>query len=306
MKFSETLAYVFALMSISVFAAYGQTPTPTAMKGWLILDDYHEGVAFYQFGVDSNATFAEDQALNEAADLPPPPSGTYYRWQKLQSRGTSQGYLTLDKNDFHSWPPNSTKRDSFNLAFTPDSDYFDIAIRWDHNHLALRWDRVVMWFKSNGGGLLPDSIDMTDAANGDSIVIPQPHLNANNIPFVYILAYGPKQPPIDTKVKEEGELVPAAFGLHQNYPNPFNPSTTITFDLKTRVFADVAVYNLLGQRVKMLHSGELSGGTYSTEWNGTAENGLPVASGVYFIRMNAQSIGTGEQFTAVRKLLLMK
>ena len=84
-------------------------------------------------------------------------------------------------------------------------------------------------------------------------------------------------------------IVPGMTSLHQNYPNPFNPVTTIVFDLG---FVDgpyqrvqLAVYNILGQNVKTLVNDEKGIGRYTVRWNGKDENGVDVASGIYFVHL---------------------
>ncbi|HRQ68460.1 MAG TPA: FlgD immunoglobulin-like domain containing protein, partial [Candidatus Syntrophosphaera sp.] len=73
--------------------------------------------------------------------------------------------------------------------------------------------------------------------------------------------------------------------LSQNYPNPFNPETTISFSLPSSGAANLAVYNLKGQKVKSLVSQILTAGDHSVVWDGRDEQGLPVASGIYFNRL---------------------
>jgi hypothetical protein len=85
------------------------------------------------------------------------------------------------------------------------------------------------------------------------------------------------------------------FGLHQNYPNPFNPSTTISFTLGSPTDVNLKIYNLLGEEIESLISGNRPAGTYRVEW---IPNG--VASGIYFYRMEAGG------FVETRKLILMK
>jgi hypothetical protein len=88
-------------------------------------------------------------------------------------------------------------------------------------------------------------------------------------------------PGLVTDVVEEASVRPERFALHQNYPNPFNPTTTIAFDLERRGLAQVSVYNLLGQRVATLVQGELPAGRHAVEWDGRADDGRAVGSGVY-------------------------
>ena len=98
----------------------------------------------------------------------------------------------------------------------------------------------------------------------------------------------------------EGPGLPESFQLKQNYPNPFNPSTTIEFSLPTRSNVELAVFNVLGQKVKVLHSGVLGAGHYRAEWNGTDNGGRQAVSGVYFYSLKTND------YSHVRKMILIK
>ena len=83
-------------------------------------------------------------------------------------------------------------------------------------------------------------------------------------------------------------------------PNPFNPSTSITFSLSQPDDVELAIYDVRGRLVTILLHGEYNVGLHQVEWNGLDENGLPVASAVYFCRLKA----SGHE--EVRKILLLK
>jgi Secretion system C-terminal sorting domain len=89
--------------------------------------------------------------------------------------------------------------------------------------------------------------------------------------------------------------LPKKFELNQNYPNPFNPSTKIGFSLPAKSTVTLDVFNLLGQRVITLFSGELGPGNHEVEWDASAN-----PSGVYFYRIKT---GLG---VLTRKMVLMK
>lgn len=72
------------------------------------------------------------------------------------------------------------------------------------------------------------------------------------------------------------------FLLSQNYPNPFNPSTTISFNLPSREFVSLKIFDVMGREVATLSSEEMTAGSYSKQWNAS---GFP--SGVYFYRLLA-------------------
>lgn len=67
-----------------------------------------------------------------------------------------------------------------------------------------------------------------------------------------------------------------AFGLAQNHPNPFTGRTTISFTLPTREHVHVAVYDLLGRRVKTLLDRELPPGPHAVEMDAPG-----LSAGVY-------------------------
>ena len=88
--------------------------------------------------------------------------------------------------------------------------------------------------------------------------------------------------------------------LHNNYPNPFNPSTTISFDLPRETDVEITVYNIKGQKVKVLTNDHFEKGTHSVIWNGKDNSNKSVASGIYFYKLSA-----GNE-TKVNKMLLLK
>ncbi len=80
-----------------------------------------------------------------------------------------------------------------------------------------------------------------------------------------------------------------AFQLSQNYPNPFNPLTTITFNVSRPTRVNLTVYDLSGRMVKTLLDDRVSAGPHTVVWDGTDAENNPVASGVYFYRLQQQN-----------------
>jgi hypothetical protein len=81
--------------------------------------------------------------------------------------------------------------------------------------------------------------------------------------------------------------IPTEFGLGQNYPNPFNPTTSIKYQIAENANVSLTVYNMLGQQVKSLITGQQEAGYYTVNWDGTNEYGSKVASGIYIYRLQA-------------------
>ena len=102
-------------------------------------------------------------------------------------------------------------------------------------------------------------------------------------------------------------VLPKIYELYNNYPNPFNPSTTIMYGLPQQSRVSVKIYSVLGQEVRTLVDKTQGAAYYHVTWDGKSNSGLQVSSGVYFFRIIAQPIaGSGQPFTQVRKMLLMK
>ncbi len=89
--------------------------------------------------------------------------------------------------------------------------------------------------------------------------------------------------------------VPAAFQLHANYPNPFNPTTTISYNLAVPGPVQLAVYNLMGERVACLVDEAQTPSEYRVEFNAAG-----LASGVYFYRL------TAGDYSVTKKMMLLK
>lgn len=82
-------------------------------------------------------------------------------------------------------------------------------------------------------------------------------------------------------VNVKSKAAPQRFALLQNYPNPFNPSTIIEFKLAKKSEVKLTVYNILGERVKTLTSGELSAGSHKVKFDA----GNNWSSGIYFYKL---------------------
>lgn len=89
-------------------------------------------------------------------------------------------------------------------------------------------------------------------------------------------------------VEEDPRQVPCGFGLGRNYPNPFNSCTVIPFSLPSPAEVHLAIYDMLGRKVKVLVDGELPAGGHEAAWDGRDKAGREVSSGVYIYRLEGR------------------
>lgn len=87
--------------------------------------------------------------------------------------------------------------------------------------------------------------------------------------------------------------------LLQNSPNPFNRITNIKYYISDYSSVRIIIYNVLGEKVKVLVNGKKPQGHYRTSWDGTNQDGRPVPGGMYFCRMF-----TGENNDMIKMVLL--
>jgi hypothetical protein len=96
----------------------------------------------------------------------------------------------------------------------------------------------------------------------------------------------------------DGPPVPVRFAAPR--PNPFNPRTTITFALERSGRVRLDVYNLRGERVRRLASGNFAAGPRQIVWDGTDDAGLDVASGTYTLILEAFGVQESRKVTLLK------
>ena len=94
--------------------------------------------------------------------------------------------------------------------------------------------------------------------------------------------------------------VPKEFTLKQNYPNPFNPTTDISFTIGQTSDINLTIYNLLGQKVRVLENASRQAGTHTLRWDGRDQMGQDVSTGVYLYTL------TNGTKSITKKMALMK
>jgi hypothetical protein len=90
--------------------------------------------------------------------------------------------------------------------------------------------------------------------------------------------------PIDDNIGQ-----PDKYYLYQNYPNPFNAATVVQYGIPEDNRIVIAVYDLLGKKVRTLVNKWQEANWYAISWDGKNDFGTRVASGLYIISLNAKS-----------------
>jgi hypothetical protein len=104
-----------------------------------------------------------------------------------------------------------------------------------------------------------------------------------------------------SNIVESEVATPKDFSLSQNYPNPFNPSTKINYALASDSKVTIDIYSISGQRIAQLVNENQSAGFYTV--NFMDKN---ISSGVYFYHLIAVDKTTGNNFSSIKKMILLK
>ncbi len=95
-------------------------------------------------------------------------------------------------------------------------------------------------------------------------------------------------------------IVPDEYFLSAAYPNPFNSTTKIQYGLPEATHVSIRIFDLAGREVVTVVNEPRQAGFYTHVWSGKNMHGVPVASGVYFYRIETPN------FAKVRKMTLVK
>ena len=89
-------------------------------------------------------------------------------------------------------------------------------------------------------------------------------------------------------------------GLGDPFPTPFNAEVTIPFALAEAGSVRLAVYNLMGQQVRVLADEWVGAGAHSMRWDGRTAVGVEAASGVYWVVLQAGGVVQTSKLALIR------
>lgn len=141
-----------------------------------------------------------------------------------------------------------------------------------------------------------DTFGIALEAVGNNILIGE-----RNAKEVYLFESVIKQNPMETTIFDKIKNSTSEYlSLTQNHPNPFNGSTIISFALPQTEMVELAIYNIAGQKVSILVSGEHLFGDYRVYWNGYDNQKKALASGIYFYRLQTKTQSLTKKLHLIR------
>lgn len=88
--------------------------------------------------------------------------------------------------------------------------------------------------------------------------------------------------------------------LYPCYPQPIRDQSWVSYQLASRAWVSLGVYNILGQMVRQLEDGIREPGRHRISWDGRGQDGRRLAAGVYFVRLAAEGRSLVQKAVLVR------
>jgi hypothetical protein len=155
-------------------------------------------------------------------------------------------------------------------------------------------DSIKIYPLNSSGNIIPSSVQTYFPVTSDHFVVTLDQTTEHTIWF------GLEKFGNGTTSVDDEESLPIEFKFNQNYPNPFNNQTIFNYSVGMKSEIEIAVYDILGNKIKTLFSGEQAKGKYQINWDGTNGTGSSVTSGIYFTRFNSNV------FSSTIKSILLK
>ncbi|GAB4321495.1 MAG: hypothetical protein Kow0074_12510 [Candidatus Zixiibacteriota bacterium] len=219
-----------------------------------------------------------DGIVNETDVLP---LGRYYKTEGFERVNPQPGFTLQPAR---AWPVREMTYADANgdgvidsMDICPIADYFDMSVELPKSVVEQWLNESAAWGDEVVGALLAALEHCPGNGQGHSVL--------------KTFLEGSLQSPVS---------VPESFELAQNYPNPFNPVTVIEYALSEPTHVSLRIYDIQGQLIRVLRDQSQEPGRYRAIWDGRDQDNQPVASGVYFYRLETPS------FSQVRKMVLLK
>ena len=89
----------------------------------------------------------------------------------------------------------------------------------------------------------------------------------------------------DVQLALDDDIIPTKFRMYPASPNPFNNQVVLKWDLAEESSVQLTIFDIQGRKIWNKDYGISIPGRYSARWNGLDSFNQPVATGIYFVRI---------------------
>jgi len=117
-------------------------------------------------------------------------------------------------------------------------------------------------------------------------------VHGNASPYAYLSPDGTTDVP--------GSVLPRKLALSVPAPNPVHAACVMRVALPHAATVSLALFDQQGRRVRVLAQGARPAGENVIDWDGRDEDGRPVPSGVYYVRLESGGLRSTQRLSLVR------
>jgi hypothetical protein len=202
--------------------------------------------------------------------------GAFMPWEDARAGETDIYVQRITRSGRPAEPPLSDysatiDRDGITIKWTvsSDADLFRYAV-WRSEGASESYHRIMVSIEQRG-----NSFSFTDQS-----------FNAGSA-YTYRIEYRSGTLSYTLFTTEAVQVPAEKHPRVQSHPNPFNPSTTISYELRSRGHVTLAIFDAAGRRIVQLVDAVQDEGPHRVLWDGRDSRGSQVASGIYFSRLEA-------------------
>lgn len=120
--------------------------------------------------------------------------------------------------------------------------------------------------------------------------------DAEHVVFAYTVLWEARDP-TDTR-DEATSGATARLALHSQ--NPLRAGELLQVSLPKKAHARLEIFSVTGRRIAVLQDGTLEAGRHSFTWQAHGRNGMPLASSLYFARLEADGLRVTKKLILIR------
>jgi len=228
----------------------------------------------------------------------------------FSENGGNTAYYYTDRSKYTTLGNESVSIAAYNMTVLPDTDSLEVSI--------ITWDTTGTFYKK-WQEICESPAVVTSHTVGDLYPNSTVEVKVNSIPYDTLTADtagwiafdytgGFSQDTVTFEAEVISSVVeeitanknPSMYSLSQNFPNPFHSSTEIMYSLPVGGNVELVIYNVIGQKVRTLVSGNQDSGYYHVIWDGRDDMGENVSSGVYYYQLKTEGYESRKKIEIIK------
>ena len=193
--------------------------------------------------------------------------------------------------------------------YQPMNSPQDLTAEVSLNTVHLNWSMPAVFLNRSLAGyrVYRDSVAIADISNPEMLDYIDQITESDTLSYWVVALYGEIETAPSNAVTVYVEYVPTAdetapaLTSFRVYPNPFRDKLTVRYSLSKPSEVKLEIYNLKGQRVRLLYQAHKAAGEHSVIWDAIDEGGVQCANGIYLLKVRV-----GKALIGTYKLTLIK